>query len=181
MPSCDSTALAAVMFACMDNKPVQTEYFSRMSLSGFKGEHYGHTGQGFSYLWTMLGANVGGPLAVAEYQKKMRWDRDMKRRYDGSFVYEGGEQWGPGQASNYWDDSYTYWGYPTAYYLLQAAIPLKITRLYEEGAFVPDQKPLFTYTGSFAALAEPRTGELGARNDDAVVPHDRAAQAMVRP
>jgi len=38
-----------------------------------------------------------------------------------------------------------------------AAIPLKITRLYEEGAFIPDQKPLFTYTGSFAALAELET------------------------
>jgi len=38
-----------------------------------------------------------------------------------------------------------------------AAVPLKITRLYEEGAFVPDQKPLFTYTGSFAALAELET------------------------
>lgn len=38
-----------------------------------------------------------------------------------------------------------------------SAIPLKINRLYEEGAFVPDQKPLFTYTGSFAALAELET------------------------
>jgi len=37
------------------------------------------------------------------------------------------------------------------------AVPLKITRLYEEGAFVPDQKPLFTYTGSYAALAELET------------------------
>jgi len=35
-----------------------------------------------------------------------------------------------------------------------AAEPLKITRLYEEGAFVPDQMALFTYTGSFAALVE---------------------------
>lgn len=46
------------------------------------------------------------------------------------------------------------------YYPAQAGsntIPLKITRLYEEGAFVPDQKPLFTYTGSFAALAELET------------------------
>lgn len=34
---------------------------------------------------------------------------------------------------------------------------LRITRLYEEGAFVPDQKPLFTYTGSFAALVELET------------------------
>jgi nicotinate phosphoribosyltransferase len=35
--------------------------------------------------------------------------------------------------------------------------PLKITRLYEEGAFVPDQMPMFTYTGSFAALVELET------------------------
>ena len=37
------------------------------------------------------------------------------------------------------------------------ATPLKITRLYEEGAFVPDQKPIFLYTGSFAALVELET------------------------
>ncbi|MBI2960082.1 MAG: nicotinate phosphoribosyltransferase [Betaproteobacteria bacterium] len=42
-------------------------------------------------------------------------------------------------------------------YYPQDAAPLGITRLYEEGAFVPDQKPLFTYTGSFAALAELET------------------------
>jgi len=39
----------------------------------------------------------------------------------------------------------------------QSAAPLKIVRLYEEGAFVPDQKPIFTYTGSFAALVELET------------------------
>ncbi|OFZ99717.1 MAG: hypothetical protein A3H35_17465 [Betaproteobacteria bacterium RIFCSPLOWO2_02_FULL_62_17] len=37
------------------------------------------------------------------------------------------------------------------------ATPLRITRLYEEGAFVPDQKPIFTYSGSFAALVELET------------------------
>ena len=42
------------------------------------------------------------------------------------------------------------------HYPAQAA-ELRITRLYEEGAFVPDQKPLFTYTGSFAALVELET------------------------
>ena len=118
-------ALAAVMFGCMGNQPVPAEYFARMCVAGYKGEAYGHTGQGFSYLWTMLGANMGGPQAAAEYLKKMRWDRDLKRRLDGSFVYEGGEQWAPGRANDYWDDSYTYWGNPTAYYLLHAAIPLK--------------------------------------------------------
>jgi nicotinate phosphoribosyltransferase len=42
------------------------------------------------------------------------------------------------------------------YYSAQAE-PLRITRPYEEGAFVPDQKPIFTYTGSFAALVELET------------------------
>ncbi len=42
-------------------------------------------------------------------------------------------------------------------YYPENAEPLRITRLYEEGAFVPDQKPLFTYTGSFAALVELET------------------------
>src|SRR4030081_2790972 len=37
-------------------------------------------------------------------------------------------------------------------YYSARAEALKITRLYEEGPFVPDQKPIFTYTGSFAAL-----------------------------
>lgn len=37
------------------------------------------------------------------------------------------------------------------------AKPLKITRAYEEGAFVPDQKPIFTYSGSFANLLELET------------------------
>lgn len=42
-------------------------------------------------------------------------------------------------------------------YYPQEAAPLKITRPYEEGAFVPDQKPLFAYTGSYAALVELET------------------------
>jgi nicotinate phosphoribosyltransferase len=37
------------------------------------------------------------------------------------------------------------------------ATPLRITRLYEEGAYVPDGKPIFTYTGSFANLLELET------------------------
>lgn len=42
-------------------------------------------------------------------------------------------------------------------YYPPSAIPLRIHRLYEEGAAVPDQKPLFTYSGSFAALSELET------------------------
>ncbi|MCC6608437.1 MAG: hypothetical protein IT515_02025 [Burkholderiales bacterium] len=42
-------------------------------------------------------------------------------------------------------------------YYPAGATPLRITRNYEEGAFVPDQKPIFTYTGSFASLLELET------------------------
>jgi nicotinate phosphoribosyltransferase len=42
-------------------------------------------------------------------------------------------------------------------YYAAGATPLKITRAYEEGAFVPDGKPLLTYTGSFAGLLELET------------------------
>ena len=43
------------------------------------------------------------------------------------------------------------------YYPADGPIPLEIRRLYEEGAIVPDQKPLFTYSGSLAALLELET------------------------
>jgi nicotinate phosphoribosyltransferase len=42
-------------------------------------------------------------------------------------------------------------------YAAAPAMPLVVTRLFGEGAFVPDQKPLFTYSGSFAALVELET------------------------
>ncbi|MEI7899022.1 MAG: DUF6288 domain-containing protein, partial [bacterium] len=124
-------ALAAVMFACMGDKPVQTEYYTRMSVAACKGgEEYGHTGQGFSYLWTTLGANVGGTNAVSGFLGQVLWHRDLTRRCDGSFAYDGGEQFGCSSASDYW--AYiSYYDNPTAYYLLHAAIPLK--KLYITG------------------------------------------------
>ena len=42
-------------------------------------------------------------------------------------------------------------------YYPSAAAPLQITRPYEEGAFVPDGKPLLSYTGSLASLLELET------------------------
>ncbi len=42
-------------------------------------------------------------------------------------------------------------------YYPAAATPLRITRPYEEGAFVPDGRSLLTYTGSFAGLLELET------------------------
>jgi len=121
-------ALCAVLFGVQDNRLAETEYFTRMTTAGFTGREYGHTGQGFSYLWGAMGANMGGALAVAEYLKKVRWHLDLERRTNGSFVYDGQEQYGAGSTA---DGSYLgasdYDGLnPTASYILTYALPLKL-------------------------------------------------------
>jgi nicotinate phosphoribosyltransferase len=59
--------------------------------------------------------------------------------------------------------------------------PLTITRLYEEGASVPDQKPLFTYSGSFAALVELETLLLQRVGVSCVSAYNAYAMAMNLP
>ena len=125
--------MAAVLFGLQASRPVETEYFARMSVAGCTGREYGHTGQGFSYLWGAIGANMGGPTATAKYMENFRWHTDLVRRTDGSFTYEGQEQYGGGATSdgNYLGAT----GYndvsPTASYLLSYGVALQ--RLYITG------------------------------------------------
>ncbi|MEI6603804.1 MAG: DUF6288 domain-containing protein [Verrucomicrobiota bacterium] len=120
-------AMCAVFFGLQDDRSVEAEYFTRMTVAGFNGREYGHTGQGFSYLWGPLGANIGGPEAVAAYLKQVRWHLDLERRTDGSFVYDGGEQYGAGSTSDgtYLGKSAYYDLSPTATYILTNALPLQ--------------------------------------------------------
>ena len=120
-------ALSAVMFGAMGNKPKETEFFARMATAGYPNREYGHTGQGFSYLWSALGAAVGGPETAAAFFRKASWHLDLVRRSDGSFTYDGGEQYSPGQT-----DDNTYFGKssynglsPAATYVLTYALPLR--------------------------------------------------------
>ncbi len=125
--------MCAVLFGLQPNRPVQTEYFARMSAAGYNGREYGHTGQGFSYLWGALGANMGGPAATAAFIHPVRWHLDLSRRSDGSFAYDGSEQFGAGStrdgsylgACGYYDIN------PTASYILTYALPL--ARIYLTG------------------------------------------------
>ena len=158
--------LCAVLFACMDNKPAQAEYFARMCVAGTRGEAYGHTGQGFAYLWTQLGANMGGTNAAAAFAKNKFWDRDMKRRCDGSFVYEGGEQWGAGQANDYWHPS-GYWYKQTAAYLLHAAMPLK--KLYITGKGLTSTNVLSAQTVTNATWAAEFAGNRAGYTKDQLI------------
>lgn len=123
----------AVLFGLQNGHATETEYFTRLAISGFNVREFGHTGQGFSYLWETLGVDVGGSLATAEYLKNVRWHLDLSRRTDGSFAYDGQEQYGPGTTA---DGTYlgtsSYNGLQaTASYILTYSLPLK--RLYITG------------------------------------------------
>ncbi|MEI6605640.1 MAG: DUF6288 domain-containing protein, partial [Verrucomicrobiota bacterium] len=126
-------ALCAVLFGLQPTRTAETEYFTRMTTAGFNGREYGHTGQGFSYLWGAMGANMGGALAVAQYLTPVRWHLDLERRTDGSFVYDGGEQYGAGSTADgtYLGKSGYYDINPTASYILTYSLPLQ--RLYITG------------------------------------------------
>lgn len=119
-------AMTAVLFAMPGNRTRETQFFAKMVTASYKNREYGHTGQGFSYLWGALGANTGGPAATAAFVKEASWHLDLVRRCDGSFTYDGGEQYGPGQTE---DDTYygksSYYGLsPTATYVLTYSLPL---------------------------------------------------------
>jgi hypothetical protein len=122
---------AAMLFSQIDGREKECEYFTRSSIASFNGREYGHTGQGFSYLWEGMASNIGGPLAVASYFKPIRWHLDLSRRSDGSFAYDGQEQYGGGSTS---DGTYLgrsdYSGLEaTAIYLLTYSLPYKQLRI----------------------------------------------------
>ena len=120
-------AMTAVLFAVQGDRPRETQFFAKMVTASYKNREYGHTGQGFSYLWGALGANTGGPAAAAAFIKEASWHLDLVRRCDGSFTYDGGEQYGPGSTEDntYYGKSGYYGLSPTATYVLTYSLPLK--------------------------------------------------------
>jgi HEAT repeat protein len=120
-------AMAAVLFGTQPDRLREARFFAKMVTASYQNREYGHTGQGFSYLWGALGANVGGPAATAAFFHEASWHFDLVRRSDGSFTYDGDEQYGPGRTHD--DTYYGRSGYsdlsPTASYVLTYALPLK--------------------------------------------------------
>ena len=119
-------SITAIFFAARETAQ-ETQFFAKMCTAAYKNREYGHTGQGFSYLWSTLGANAGGPEATAAFFKECSWHLDLSRRCDGSFNYDGDEQYGGGKP-----DDNTYYGKtgyyglsPTASYVLAYSLPLK--------------------------------------------------------
>ena len=129
-------SISALLFGVQGNRITETKFFAKMAVAGYRSRECGHTGQGFSYLWSALGANVGGPDAAAAFFKEASWHLDLVRRCDGSFTYDGGEQYGPGRTD---DDTYygksSYDGLsPTASYILTYSLPLRMLVITGKGA-----------------------------------------------
>ena len=120
-------AMAAMLFAAQGDRMRETRFFAKMVTASFRNREYGHTGQGFSYLWGALGANTGGPAAAAAFVRESSWHLDLVRRSDGSFTYDGDEQYGGGKTDDntYFGKSGYYGLSPTACYVLTYALPLK--------------------------------------------------------
>jgi hypothetical protein len=120
-------SMTAILFALTGDQATATRFFAQMATAGYANREYGHTGQGFSYLWGALGANAGGPDALAAFFKEASWHFDLVRRCDGSFTYDGGEQYGAGEThdNTYYGKS-SYDGLsPAATYVLTYSLPLK--------------------------------------------------------
>ena len=80
--------LQALAFQFEGDRLESTKYFARSSTAGAIADRdTGHTGSFFAYLYSPLGANVGGPDAMAYYFRETKWMYELARRWDGSFVY----------------------------------------------------------------------------------------------
>ena len=120
-------AMAALLFAVQGDRIREAQFFAKMVTASYQNREYGHTGQGFSYLWGALGANTGGPDAAAAFFTEASWHFDLVRRCDGSFTYDGDEQYGPGKTDDntYYGKSSYYGLSPAATYVLTYSLPLK--------------------------------------------------------
>ena len=110
------TSMTAMAFALQGERR-ETQFFTKMVTASYESREWGHTGNGFSYLWGPIAANCGGPKAMAAFMKELRWYYDLARRWDGSFVNVGP---GGGVASSYHGTLAA-----TACYLLGYEVPLK--------------------------------------------------------
>jgi hypothetical protein len=106
-PRHENNGKSGLAVIVLDNDPVyenQAEFFVKMALaSGDTDRDLGHTGAYFNYLWAPMGVQRGGPSAVQEYFKKIRWMLDLHRRWDGGFDYDSYSENRAPNGSEYYD------------------------------------------------------------------------------
>jgi HEAT repeat protein len=110
--------MAAVMFNLLGDAQA-AEYFSRMSVASHGNERdYGHTGNFFCMTWAIPGVAQSGPNATGAWMHEFgAWYFDLARRWDGTYLYQGGEKMPRTEVYSGWDC--------TGAYLLAYAMPLK--------------------------------------------------------
>ena len=145
--------MCAVLFGLQADRPAATEYFTRMSIAGYNGREYGHDNQEFSYFWGVLAANMGGPAAATKFMEKCRWHFDLTRRTDGSFTYQGREQYGGGRTEDgtYLGESWHYNINPTACHLISYALSLQRLSITGRGAIPANTLSPAKVTNAIAA------------------------------
>ncbi|PXA04418.1 hypothetical protein DDZ13_07760 [Coraliomargarita sinensis] len=79
---------AALAFALDSTRDFERTYFAKLSVASAKERESGHTGPFFNFLWTPLGANVGGEEAAAAHFSEISWLLDFNRRWDWGFDYD---------------------------------------------------------------------------------------------
>ena len=67
----------------------QVQFFAKSCTAAYAEREFGHCGPFWAKLWQPMAVNIGGPEALTAYFKKIEWELDLTRRWDGSFVYHG--------------------------------------------------------------------------------------------
>jgi autotransporter-associated beta strand protein len=95
------SGLAALCFALEDHRASARNFYAKMATAAPTEREQGHTGAFFNYLWSPLGAAVGGEAAASLHFSRIRWMLDLNRRWDGKFDYDCLNGEGPNSGSSY--------------------------------------------------------------------------------
>ncbi|MCE9519455.1 MAG: DUF6288 domain-containing protein [Verrucomicrobia bacterium] len=82
------SGLAALCFELQGNRVSEQKFNAKLATAATSEREIGHTGAFFNYLWSPLGAAVGGEQAAASYFSRASWMFDLSRKWNGSFVYD---------------------------------------------------------------------------------------------
>ena len=81
------SGIAAAAFGNIPGMEKEAKYFAKVSVASGSERPGGHGGSFFNYMWTPVGAGVGGEAAQAAYFKQISWHLDLARTWDGGFYY----------------------------------------------------------------------------------------------
>ncbi|MES2980862.1 MAG: DUF6288 domain-containing protein [Verrucomicrobiota bacterium] len=115
------TGLAAICFSLQENRVEEGKFYAKMATAAPSERHIGHNGPWANFLWSPLGAAIGGEEAGAEHFRRISFDLDLSRKWNGGFAFnnlygEGGD----GGTPTWRSDFYMY--VPA---LLEYALPLR--------------------------------------------------------